>query len=604
MDEATDFVRDPIYDRIQYDSLERGIIDTPIFQRLRWVRQNDVAFLVYPSLNTTRFEHSLGVMHLAGRIARKALTSSLKADRGVAAGESAVKTLLSQLGCRLGMENMPTVTETSSEQEQEAQEKWLGEAKRRTVRLARLAGLLHDVGHLPLSHLMEHALSDKLTEVYDEEKALEFGGIDRSDKGKIAKLGKIKLHELALAAVLEDEKSDISRAFKDGDDKAMLKALRLLFGTKQVDQGKYPELKALKEIVDAEVDADRMDACARDGRALGDEFGHFDLERIVESFRVGWHVSRVDTSRQIKIRPREQALSAIEALLVERYKVHKWMHYFHTVCAFKAITSYVVRTLFAWQGGPLESGLDEEERKELDYKRLHVELYCNKEGATLDDGWLFGWFERALAILEEKKKSKEGLAWEGERLRLMLRTVLHRESCFQELWELPSQYAALNETAHTEWSERLEDPAKKMTWAQVLGEHGDRIGNVLVENRLGGEKVGIAQNYLERAAKGGGELFIMYTPRFKAFEEYTLLVRKGDEWEWDTVERVTALAGALKRAWAQSMLLCVIRIRAQDEEEAPKGKRERAKWVEENRPKWQRSFIEKCRGWLVEEDGG
>lgn len=58
-------VRDPIYGPIPLDPVARALIDTPEFQRLRRVQQLSLASLVYPSAMHTRFEHSMGVYHLA-----------------------------------------------------------------------------------------------------------------------------------------------------------------------------------------------------------------------------------------------------------------------------------------------------------------------------------------------------------------------------------------------------------------------------------------------------------------------------------------------------------------------------------------------------------
>lgn len=61
-------VRDPIYGPIPLDATARQLIDTPEFQRLRRVQQLSLAYLVYPSAMHTRFEHSIGVYHLARSI--------------------------------------------------------------------------------------------------------------------------------------------------------------------------------------------------------------------------------------------------------------------------------------------------------------------------------------------------------------------------------------------------------------------------------------------------------------------------------------------------------------------------------------------------------
>jgi len=98
------FIKDPIYGYVGITQLEKKIIDTKVVQRLRRLRQLAGAEFVYPGANHTRFEHSLGVMHLAGLLGERVLP-----------GEE--------------------------------------------VQAVRVAALLHDVGHGPFSHIFEHLLS-------------------------------------------------------------------------------------------------------------------------------------------------------------------------------------------------------------------------------------------------------------------------------------------------------------------------------------------------------------------------------------------------------------------------------------------------------------
>src|SRR3989338_9045083 len=62
-------IKDAIHDSIELSEEELAVIDSPLFQRLRFVRQLSTAYLVYPSATHTRFEHSLGAMHLTGVLA-------------------------------------------------------------------------------------------------------------------------------------------------------------------------------------------------------------------------------------------------------------------------------------------------------------------------------------------------------------------------------------------------------------------------------------------------------------------------------------------------------------------------------------------------------
>ena len=102
---------DPIHDFIRVYEHELSLIDNPIFQRLRRIRQLSGAHLTYPAAQHTRFEHSLGVMHIA-----------------------------SQAGHAL-------------------HEK--GILKSDNIEILRLSGLLHDIGHGPFSHLFEEIIQKK-----------------------------------------------------------------------------------------------------------------------------------------------------------------------------------------------------------------------------------------------------------------------------------------------------------------------------------------------------------------------------------------------------------------------------------------------------------
>ena len=61
-------IRDPIHVFVRLDSQEREVLNSRPFQRLRHIHQLALTYLVYPGATHKRFEHSLGVMELAGRV--------------------------------------------------------------------------------------------------------------------------------------------------------------------------------------------------------------------------------------------------------------------------------------------------------------------------------------------------------------------------------------------------------------------------------------------------------------------------------------------------------------------------------------------------------
>ena len=64
---------DPIHGDIMIDEISKRIIDTEEFQRLRNIKQLGLCYYVFPTACHNRFEHSIGVMHLAGKLVRGVL---------------------------------------------------------------------------------------------------------------------------------------------------------------------------------------------------------------------------------------------------------------------------------------------------------------------------------------------------------------------------------------------------------------------------------------------------------------------------------------------------------------------------------------------------
>ena len=78
-------IKDSVHDHIDVTGVAEALLDTPALQRLRHIKQLGTVQLVYPSANHTRFEHSLGVYHLADRALEHLGIEGRKADRITAA---------------------------------------------------------------------------------------------------------------------------------------------------------------------------------------------------------------------------------------------------------------------------------------------------------------------------------------------------------------------------------------------------------------------------------------------------------------------------------------------------------------------------------------
>ncbi|MBS1779982.1 MAG: HD domain-containing protein [Bacteroidetes bacterium] len=127
-------INDPVYGFIRFPEEELlKVIDHPLFQRLRNIKQMGMAQLVYPGAVHTRFAHSLGACHLMGKALDELKAKGLDVSR----------------------------------------DEYLA---------ARIAILLHDIGHAPFSHALEHTLIDgvsheTISQLFMQRMNKEFGGL-------------------------------------------------------------------------------------------------------------------------------------------------------------------------------------------------------------------------------------------------------------------------------------------------------------------------------------------------------------------------------------------------------------------------------------------
>ena len=227
-------VRDPLHGLIKYDEKEEKIINSSTFQRLRGIKQLALANLVYPGAHHTRFEHCIGTMHLAGRIAKK-------------------------------LE--------------------LGEQK---IKILRLAGLLHDIGHGPFSHVSEQIMETHST------------GKEILDKYKAP-----NAHELMSILLIQKDK-EIGEILSQEEIEEIVLLLQ-----------KQKRRNIEKDIVSGPLDADKLDYLLRDSYFAGVQYGVFDLDKIVESLtriKIGSNETQLGIS--------EEGIYAVEQLLLARYHMN------------------------------------------------------------------------------------------------------------------------------------------------------------------------------------------------------------------------------------------------------------------------------------------
>lgn len=140
------FFKDIIHNSIEISLVAKAIIDTPIFQRLRYLHQMGVCYLIYPNANNNRFEHSIGTYHLAGLVLERLKKNSTcyEINKSLMDVKFIRKYLLKNFRLEDTEENKIFLVNINTC----LMDDYL-------IELIKIAGLIHDIGHGPFSHLFD-----------------------------------------------------------------------------------------------------------------------------------------------------------------------------------------------------------------------------------------------------------------------------------------------------------------------------------------------------------------------------------------------------------------------------------------------------------------
>ncbi len=240
-------LRDPVYGNITiYSPAIMALIDTPACQRLRRIRQLGMCSAVFHGAENSRFQHAVGVMWLMYRVLNH------------------------------------------------WKERKLLKIERDVEQAAVAAALLHDIGHGPFSHALEHT----------------FSSIDHESLGR---------------AIIETRLAPVMRAHKL-DPQMVL----------DIMDGSYAE-PIYHELLSSQLDVDRMDYLLRDSLFTGTKYGVFDLDHIIYNLKPFF--DKPSQRWVCAIDPK--GIEAVNGYLFSRYFTYWQVYLHHTVRA----TEVLLRTI-------------------------------------------------------------------------------------------------------------------------------------------------------------------------------------------------------------------------------------------------------------------
>jgi HD superfamily phosphohydrolase len=230
-------IKDPVHGYVYITEREKDVIDSYPMQRLRRLRQLAGSEYVYPGANHTRFEHSVGVMYLAGKVTEN-----------------------------------PNISRLMNEDEAET---------------VKIAALLHDVGHGPFSHVFEHLLDKELGKTHEDmtqwiiknselKDTLQRNGYDpevvgRLATGKLHKPRKAFVDQIISSAVDVDKQDFIVRdTHHTGAEYGFIDIFRLIHALDVLDENLAIDLgalSALESLIIARIESFKSIYFHRVGRA-------------------------------------------------------------------------------------------------------------------------------------------------------------------------------------------------------------------------------------------------------------------------------------------------------------------------------------------------
>ncbi len=284
--------RDPIHGDIILSDWAARIIDTPAFQRLRRIKQLGGASMVFSGATHNRFQHSVGVYHILAKIRER-------------------------------VEGADKISDSE----------W-------TEVLA--AGLLHDIGHGPLSHALEVITNN---------------AIDHEKNSQLIIMGQTQVNKVLIDSGIDPEN-----------------VAALISGTHNN--------KGLVSLISSNIDADRMDYLRRDAYYTGTTYGNFDMDRIIKSMII--------TKEGVIFR--ESGLAAIEHFLIARFQSFNQVYHHRVSVSYEELYKLIFKRV-------VDIDFDHPETRQV--KKMIAGELSLSEFLELDDDAFFSYISKLAKTPDE-----------------------------------------------------------------------------------------------------------------------------------------------------------------------------------------------------------
>ncbi|MFP5519310.1 MAG: HD domain-containing protein [Bdellovibrionia bacterium] len=392
-------IRDPVHGSMYFSDAEVAILDTPEYQRLRAIKQLGFSEFSFPGATHNRYLHSLGVGHLAGQV----------------------------------FDSIFRIYPFSK-----------SSTKQRFRNAVRLAALLHDVGHGPLSHTTETVMppvEELDIKIYRQQKEY---GHNTTFSGRRANHEDFTIKFVTESRIAET----ISKHFQDITPLHIVCLIDKGLACPDdffIDNG-TDFRPILSQLVSSELDVDRMDYLERDSYFCGTNYGKIDSNWLIQNMTFHRNEDKVYLALN------RRALYSFDDFLISRHHMHLMVYCHHKSIIYEEMLN---RYLTSKDCTFVLPGDIEEYRRYNDY-RLHEHL------ASVSNTWAQRIAERRpLKVLIELHSTQENSR--PEKIKQVLESKGHDVIWASSKTRLSKYHATPDEKAQQIYVTDQYDPFDKPT---------------------------------------------------------------------------------------------------------------------------------------------
>jgi HD superfamily phosphohydrolase len=499
---STKYVNDPVTGHIALSSFEEIILPHPLMTRLHYTSQTSMAFRVYPAATTSRYIHSLGVMHIASMMFRQGIVNATTEIRksyleskysvvqeallsglgslspadavhlrnrygfGSNGNGIQIETLLNDLEIFLGVQFSHSIEEPLLDIAENH-----GALRKHhltyllLLQTLRLYALFHDIGHLPYSHLLERAIQILCQASQDNTTRMGAAFSDRANPFSplISPPDRSKaIHEYIGKVISRELIDDVRTTYSGQPIKAFFTSCFLHLLTKMQDGATGP-LNCLHMICDVKygIDADRIDFTQRDGMNSGLCMKSGDVERVYKTYCL----TLVEGPDHFTFLPSLQSLNDIQELVSDRVRIYRFLVNHHKVKKLDYLLMYSIWKYLECNiedcvkrvGNPVSVGDLNETFDIIDLVRVCIQLFQHNTGdpnarqqvkwlcvqlAQFTDPWLYTQLCKFHNHLEFSECQHEQCC-QNDQHRIaseFIREIAVGQSAFSPLWKRDHEY--------------------------------------------------------------------------------------------------------------------------------------------------------------------